>query len=205
MIRVMMSFLALSAVSFLAYADDPYSPPPVGTMVTWSFGNSADRETRISEVVAVGDDFVIYLSDLRLSEDNPSSYLVEFSGIHVISCAGAMPGKKTREALASIWPLQPGGTVEVADEFLTTYTIGELTSHTVNVTEGPQEARRIKASYGDVENEITFSLSWNMPVAIGWSDGTGDKALEVVPPLENKGVSSDIFDAIGNCATLLEN
>lgn len=204
-IRAISLLFGLVLVGMNAHGDDHYAPPPVGTLVTWSFGNSGERETRLSKVVAVGDDFVIYHSDLRLSEASASSYFVEFSGIHRRSCAQAMPDNSTRTSLASIWPMKSGDTIEFADEFTTTYTIGDLTSHTLNVVEGPTEARHIKAIYGNIENDITFSLNWHMPVAIGWPDGTGDKALEVVLPVESTGVSSDLFDAIGNCATLLEN
>ena len=188
-----------------AAAEETYSPPPVGTMVTWSFGNEDARETRISLVVATGDDFAIYLSDLRLDDETPSSYIVEFSGIHVASCAGKMPTRRERDGLASAWPLTSGDIVEMSGTMAATYTIGKLTSHTLNVAEGPTQARHIKASYGGVENDITFSLNWNMPVAIGWPDGTGDRALEVLPPDGAAGIRRDLRSALGNCAALLDN
>ena len=173
--------------------------------MTWSFGNENQRETRISLVVATGEDYAIYLSDLRLSDDNPSAYIAEFSGIHLTSCAGDMPTPDEREGLASVWPMTSGDTIEVSGPLSATYTIGKLTSHTLNVSEGPTQARFIKASYGDVENDITFSLNWNMPVAIGWQDGTGDRVLEVLPPTGDAEIRSDLGSALGNCAALLDN
>ena len=186
-----------------AAAEDAYSPPPVGTMVTWSFGNEAERETRISLVVATGEDYAIYLSDLRLSDENPSAYFAEFSGIHLTSCAADMPSERERERLASAWPMTSGDTVEVSGSLAATYTIGKLTSHTLNVSEGPTQARNIKANYGDIENDITFSLIWNMPVVIGWQDGTGDRVLEVLPPNGDAEIRSDLSNALGYCAALL--
>ena len=195
---------ALGGMMILAAsAQSEYTPPPVGTMVTWSFGNDDGRETRISEVVATGSDFVIYLSDLRLNENNPASYLVEFSGLHVASCAGDLPSEDERERLAAAWPLVDGETVEIAGNGGAVYTIGRLISHTLNAAEGPMQAREIKASYGSVTNDITLSLNWNIPVAVGWADGTGDKALEVMSPTQGLSPKTDLGSVLGQCAGLL--
>ena len=203
----MRDLLLFTAIAFgasaTAVAEDHYSPPPIGTMVTWSFGNESDRETRISEVVATGEDFVIYLSDLRLDAESAASYIVEFSGLHVVSCTADMPGENERQRLASAWPLTPGNTVELEGDANATYTIGQQTRHTLNAGDGPMDVRQIKASYGAVENDITLSLNWHMPVAIQWPDGTGDKALEVLPPASETGPKSELRDAVGNCADLL--
>ena len=130
--------LLVCAVSLVgnAYSQTEYSPPPVGTMVTWSFGNETDRETRLSEVVATGSDFAIFLSDLRLSSESAASYIVEFSGIHVTSCVEEMPSELEREHLSKAWPLKSGDLLEIGDDQSAIYTIGKLTSHTLNPREG---------------------------------------------------------------------
>lgn len=174
-------------------------------MITWSFGLESERETRLSEVVAIGDDFVIYLTDLRLNSKSAASYVAEFSGIHVTSCVEDMPNETERSLLANAWPLKSGDLLEIGEEISATYTIGKLTSHTLNTLEGPTQARLIKAVFGNVENDITLSLDWNTAVAVSWADGSGDKALEVVPPSVEAKVRRDIADDIGKCAALLEN
>ena len=193
------------ALTSAADAQDEYTPPPLGTMVTWSFGSEGGRETRLSEVVATGPDYAIFQSDLRLSADNPAAYFVEFSGIHITSCAADMPSREQRDRLASAWPLESGDTIEVAGDQLAVYTIGELMNHTLNIAEGPTEARQVKVDYGDIENDIMLSLAWNMAVAVQWPDGTGDRALEIVPPAKSPAPRSDLMRVIGNCAGLLAN
>ena len=201
--RVIKSALLALAVTGAAQAQSDFTPPPIGTMVTWSFGSENERSTRLSEVVANGSDFAIFLSDLRLDADTAASYVVEFSGIHVTSCAQDMPSEAERLALLQAWPLKSGQTIRVAHGQAATYEIGKLTSHTLNAIEGPTQARQIKAIFGSVENDITLSLDWNMAVAVSWPDGSGDRALEVVPPQGAPSRPRDISRAIGNCASLL--
>lgn len=204
MLRTISVLSCLVPLAAGASAQDSYSPPPIGTMVTWSFGNESDRETRISEVVANGSDFVIYMSDLRLDSESPASYLVEFSGLHTASCSGKIPNTGERKRLASAWPLKSGETVEVSGELGATYTIGKLRSHTLNVSEGPTQVRQIKASYGKIENDIILSLNWNIPVAVAWADGTGDRALEILPPTKKTTIKRRLRESLGNCAKLLD-
>lgn len=201
---ILLSATTLVVFDSPVFADDEYLPPQVGTMVTWSFGTEDERETRISEVVATGSDFAIYLSDLRMDDKQPSSYFVEFSGIHIASCADDLPTADQRARLAETWPLTTGDMVDVEGAFTATYTIGEVESYTLNAAEGPSDARHISADYGSVENDITFSLVWNMPVAISWPDGTGDKALEVLPPADSSQSLENLRESLGNCAALLD-
>jgi len=179
-----------------ALGQNEYAPPPVGTMVTWSFGSETDRETRLSEVVATGSDFAIFLSDLRLSADTAASYIVEFSGIHVASCSANMPSETERLRLSNAWPLKSGERVKIDKSPTASYTIGKLTSHTLNSIEGPTQARLIDAEFGPVKNSITLSLDWNMAVAVSWPDGSGDTALEIVPPATERLQRGDLSSVI---------
>lgn len=199
------SFMFATMLTGAAHAQPEYSPPPIGTMITWSFGSEEGRETRLSEVVATGPDYAIFLADLRLSEDSPAAYFAEFSGIHIASCAAKMPSADEREQLSAAWPLTSGEKLTVEGDLEATYTIGKLVSHTLNLIEGPTQARQIKVNYGGIENDITLSMDWNMAVEVKWPDGTGDKALEVVPPGKERDLRGDLPDMIGNCASLLAN
>lgn len=201
--RIISFYLGALAVSGAAVGQNEYSPPPVGTMVTWSFGGDEERQTRLSEVVATGPDYTIFLSDLRLNKDYPASYVVEFSGIHVTSCSAEMPSDDDRAALRSAWPLKSGKELQIKTGQDVSYEIGKLTSHILSVGQGPIQARQIKANFGSVENDIKLSLDWNMAVSVSWPDGSGDSALEIVPPSAERPVGSDLAKRIGKCADLL--
>ena len=97
----------------LAMANETYSPPPVGAQITWSVPTDTGTETRVSEVVANGPDFAIYLYDLKWDPDQSWSYFVEFSGLHSSACSAQMPTQEKRQELSALWPLKQGDEIDL--------------------------------------------------------------------------------------------
>lgn len=191
------------AATGLAVADIDYSPPPVGTQVTWVTETDQGSETRVSEVVATGPDFAIYLYDLGWDANDPTSYFAEFSGLHLKACAADMPSLVERQKLRGFWPLQSGRSIDVSGGEGATYIVGDALEYAVSQMDGPKPAQKVTAVFGDLRTDVTLSLEWHTPVSIGWQDGSGVTAIEVFSPLFAKPASEDEVSVLGNCASLL--
>lgn len=181
-----------------------YSPPPVGTQVTWVAETAEGRQTRVSEVVATGRDFAIHLYDLTWDASAPYSYFAEFSGLHLVSCASAMPDPGARARLQGFWPLTSGRSLSMADEYNSTYIVGETRSYALSQADGPKPAQHVTAVVGENRTDFMLSLEWHTPVQVGLADGAGDSAIEVFSP--GFAASSEGLDrrALGRCASLLD-
>lgn len=195
-------FIMLGLTSASALAEVVYSPPPVGTQITWSEqGADGSTATRVSQVVASGPDFAIYLFDLGWDDTKPVSYFAEFSGLHTVSCVAQMPTPDERASLGSLWPLQSGSSLSVGEGQNITYTVAEPAEHYIVQAEDPRPAQIVHSEVEGIETDITLSLDWKMPVRLTWPDGLSISAIDVFLP--NGSRQADIGDEIGQCATLL--
>ena len=199
--------LALGAGSLVssALADSSYTPPEIGTQITWQIPATKDgRDKRVSKVVARGQDFAIYLYDLYADENDPVSYFAEFSGIHIASCAYEMPTSDVRANLQQFWPLQTGSSLEVGSEetVLTKYEVGQRTTYAVSQIDGERPAQYVTATEGDVRTDVMVSLDWGTSVRLGWDNGDNIRAIEMFSPIVPEAPANRL--ALGECAQLLD-
>lgn len=201
--RFIVSFIACMGLSGAsALAQIAYSPPPVGTQITWSEqATDGTTATRVSQVVASGPDFAIYLFDLGWDETKPVSYFAEFSGLHTVSCVADMPTIDERARLGRLWPLQSGSSLSVGKEQNVTYTVAEPSVHYIVQAEDPRPAQIVHSEVEGFETDITMSLDWKMPVRLAWPDGLSISAIDVFLPSGSR--AADTGDEIGQCASLL--
>lgn len=186
----------------VATAQQSYTPPPVGTQITWSDNSGGETKTRVSEVVAVGSDFAIHLYNLGWDNGRASSYFAEFSGLHVVSCASVMPSREERDRLRALWPLQSGKTLSLEAPQTLTYEVGYAEEYTVSQSEGSAVAYRVKSRFGDHETGVLISLDLNTTVEMAWSDGAKDRAIDV---FRKPSTGDDALDQkLGLCQALLE-
>ncbi len=205
MIRVLSLVITGLILASWGFAEPSYKSPEIGTQITWQGQFNKDgRDKRISKVVARGEDFAIYVYDLFNDLEEPLSYFVEFSGIHITSCAYQMPSKRERENLMRFWPLQAGRSVEVgsADTVLTTYKAGQRTSYAVSQIDGKRPAQYVTVVDGDIETSVVVSLDWGTTVRFGWDDGENDRAIEMFSPVVPETPAN--LAALGECAQLLD-
>jgi len=190
-----------------AIADSEYQPPAVGTQITWlEPTREGGRKSRVSKVVAQGDDFAIYLYDISYDVDKPTSYFAEFSGIHISSCGYAMPTAQERESLRKFWPLQPGKSLQIGSEdaLQTTYEVGQRTVHAISQIDGERPAQYVSATDGEFRTNVMVSLDWGTPVLMGWDDGENARAIEMFSPTIPAGPLEANRVSLGECAGLLE-
>ncbi|MEL6323433.1 MAG: hypothetical protein AAFQ84_04290, partial [Pseudomonadota bacterium] len=199
---VSLVFVGLSTTTS-AVAERSYSPPPIGTQVTWVTDTAEGRATRVSEVVATGADFAIHLYDLTWDEEAPYNYFAEFAGFHIASCASDMPSTEERLRLQSFWPLQSGRSLSLTDQYNSTYIVGEPIPYTISQIDGTNPAQAVTAVVGDHRTDMTVSLKWHTPVQLNWGDGAGDTAIEVFSPVSTDAADALDLTALGNCAALL--
>lgn len=201
--RIGIGFLLTALLSTgAATAQGTYSPPPVGAQITWSVPTETGSQTRVSEVVASGPDFAIYLYDLKDSE-NPWSYFVEFSGLHMSACSARMPTGEERAQLSALWPLQPGAEAKVTSagpEIV--YKIKEQKPYAVSQMDGDESSQLVTKIIGDLETEVTVSLGWKMPVREEWADGRADSVIDVFAPAAPR--APEDGRKLGNCRALLQ-
>ena len=185
-----------------ASAQAGYSPPPVGTQLTWVEGVGEDSRTRVSTVVANGVDFAVYLYDLKWDENQPSSYFAEYSGVHIASCASAQPTQEERNRLRSLWPLQTGRQLTIEAPQSVTYQVGSLEQYTVSQSQGGAETSyRVTSQSGDRKTDLIISLELNTAVQMAWSDGSKVEAVDVFQGTQQ--VDGTLGQKIGLCRGLL--
>lgn len=199
---VIFSGLAIGYNAGVAFAEGGYTPPPVGAQITWSVPTDTGTETRVSEVVANGPDFAIYLYDMKWNADNPWAYFVEFSGLHASACNLEMPTPEERRQLNSLWPLRPGTEIAVEAEFQTVYKVNNPVSYTKAQLNGDRAAQSITKVIGERSSQVTLSHQWKMPVSEEWEDGWVMNALDVfIPALPERAI--DISE-LGHCGSLFQ-
>ncbi len=205
MLRGFVLSLGSGLLAWSAVADTSYTPPEIGTQITWQVPVIKEgRDKRVSKVVARGKDFAIYLYDLYNDENDPVSYFAEFSGIHVASCAYEMPSGEVRANLQRFWPLQAGSSLEVGSEdtVLTKYEVGQRTTYAVSQIDGERPAQHITTIQGDIRTDVMVSLDWGTPVMLGWENGENARAIEMFSPIVPEAPANRL--ALGECAQLLD-
>ena len=202
--RLMLLFgLVLAGDAALATAQTSYTPPPIGTQLTWSDNSGGEGQTRVSEVVATGPDFAIHLYNLGWDNKRPSSYFAEFSGVHIASCSSAMPSQQERDSLRTLWPLQNGKTTTLDGLVSTTYEVGFAEEYTISQSEGPAVSYRITSKIGEREAAVVISSALNTVVEMAWSDGSKVQAIDV---FRKASASADdtLKQSLGLCRALLD-
>ena len=203
--RGLIILLACVGLGQVSFAQSFYEPPPPGTLLSWSYQFDGDGFSRLSEIVATGDDFVIYDPDLQFTQGSTSRYVVEFSGVHAQSCDEPMLSVDDRRALRSMWPLIPGASATVRTGGVETR-YGVMDKVPVNLVTQDAEAMtatRVKGWFGDADMEVLVSDRFSVPVALSWAAGGGGRVLEVVEPQGSAG-EPEIEGTLGRCAELLQ-
>lgn len=186
----------------LASAQQSYTPPPVGTQITWSDNTGGDAQTRVSEVVATGPDFAIHLYNLGWDNGRPTSYFAEFSGVHIASCASAMPSREERDRLRALWPLQSGKQLTIDAPQTVIYEVGYAEEYTVSLQEGPTVSYRVTSQMGERKTDVVISLDLNTAVELAWSDGSKVQAIDVFR--KSSAGDDTLAQKLGLCRALLE-
>ena len=175
-------------------------------MLSWSYKFGDSQFTKLSVVVATGEDFVIYDPDLRYSTGTPGNYVVEFSGMHAQSCGDPLPSEVDRAALKAMWPLAEGvsGSVEdVAKPFR--YEVKSVEEvNLISSVPGPHKARRVEGRSGEISMEMLVYDQFGIPVEISWSDGGIGRVLEIIEPQGSAAPVAEDLGDLGYCAELLE-
>jgi hypothetical protein len=186
-------------------AQSAYHPPPPGTLLTWSYNFDGDSFTRLSEIVAIGEDFVIYQTDIRYTARNSSQFVVEFSGVHAQTCNQPLPADEDRLALSSLWPLVPGASVSVkGGASPSQYLVQERASVTFPAfAQFESEAMRIQGQVGEAEVQLIVSDEHSIPISMVWSEGNVGRVIEMIEPNGQPGEAVDL-SSLGYCAGLLQ-
>lgn len=203
--RGLIILLACIGLGQVSFAQSFYEPPPPGTLLSWSYQFDGDGFSRLSEIVATGDDFVIYDPDLQFTQGSTSRYVVEFSGVHAQSCDEPMLGIDDRRALRAMWPLIRGASATVRSGGVETrYEVGDkVPVYIVSQDSEAMTATRVEGRFGDADMEVLVSDRFSVPVALSWAAGGGGRVLEVVEPQGSAG-APEIEGSLGRCAELLQ-
>ncbi len=196
---------AVLAAATPSWAQDAYAPPPVGALFTWSFTAEGATATRVSEVVAVGEDFAIFLADISLDDDAPFNYFAEFSGVHAVGCGEEMPPLDVRARLADLWPASPGKVVSFSqgpDVFI--YSVEAPVNFSFAGMSEAMSAVRLEATRSGRNHDIVLSTQWGASVAIDWGEGVSDVALSVTKPAQPTEPPAALSQKLGRCSTLLQ-
>lgn len=202
--RIFASFLVLMlGQTGIAYGQDGYAPPPVGTQITWSErGTDGNSQTRVSKVIANGDDFAIYLFDLNWDETEPVSYFAEFSGLHIVPCLAEMPSADERAQLSGLWPFETGRDLQIGEDQPVTYSVGGEAEHVIASSEEVRPAQIVTSTEGTVEIDTTLSIDFGMPIRQVWKDGLVTSAIDIFIPQGSAGGDEEV--ELGECAALLD-
>ncbi|MEQ8556963.1 MAG: hypothetical protein RIB03_01500 [Henriciella sp.] len=197
--------LALIASAPVSAAQSQYMPPQPGTMITWKYQFDDHSYIRLSEVIASGDDFVVYDPDISDTSGSSSEYLVDFSGLHTQRCDEPLPAEDDRASLIAIWPLIQGATASVRSGSSGTYKVGGKTQvDVISSVEGARDAWIVASEIGAAEMDIAVSPALGMPVQITWKSGGSGEVLEIVEPQGSAEPVDVSGKNLGYCAQLLQ-
>ena len=202
--RALTICLVLAGLGPVSVAQTSYAPPPPGTLLSWRYQFDGDGYTRLSEIVATGEDFVIYDPDISYTKGASSKYVVEYSGIHAQSCNEPLLDESDRQALKSMWPLVNGASATVKSGAMDThYAVTGIESvELIAPTTGSTTAARVRGRFGEAGMEVLVSQQYGIPVELSWSAGGNGRVLEIVEP---QGSAPDLeqLGNLGRCASLL--
>ncbi len=204
--RALTTLSAMPCIALVSAAQTAYTPPAPGTMITWSYKFDDAVITKLSQVVATGEDFVIYDADLRYDTGQAGDYLVEFSGLHAQACDRPLLSARDRAGLAALWPLKEGAATSVSGEAAAMYVVGRTDAvHFISNQSASNEVRQIYGTVGDGDNSLNISVStaYGIPVQITWNAGGYGQVLEIVEPQGSADIDDFDPDALGYCAELV--
>lgn len=176
-----------------------------GSHIYWASvydgGSDNYRETLLVE----GEDFALYQMVSDWAQGDTNDYFALFSGIYYAPCEDDMPTAQEREAIAGLYPLNPGDKVEIVSNGGASFTVGEATEFFLMGR--PRAAHQIDVVHaGDDPSEEAIVVLDDTPltVAIQWDESARDLARLVTSP---KSVASTRVDPdlIGSCASLMNN
>ncbi|MEM6557787.1 MAG: hypothetical protein AAF642_18015 [Pseudomonadota bacterium] len=205
----MRAAFAIGALLLGSGVADAAPDPPVsfgpGSMLFWTSAQDGNADRFRETLLIEGDDFAIFQTKSDWTTGDETDYFALFSGIYYNTCDLEMPNSDERAALAALWPLTEGDTVEIATEQGATFEIGAATEFYLMGKR--HAAHEISISYlGDDASEETAIVLDDVPmtVAVNWEGGGRDSATLVTRP---KSVASTPVDTdlIGTCASLLNN
>ena len=205
MVRASVLLTALAAFAQAGAAQQAYQPPQPGTMITWKFEIGDTSRVRLSEVIASGDDFVVFDPDIQQSSGTPADFIVEFSALHSQACDQPLLSAEDRSALASVWPLTSGASASVRTGVSSTYKVGEETRvDIISDIAGAREAWKVESRYGQAAMQLAVSPSLGMQVRLDWPSGDSGHVLEVVEAQGAISPPQPSARSLGYCAELLQ-
>lgn len=174
-----------------------------GSEIFWTSAYDGGSDNFYERLVAEQDDVQIFQSVSEWAAGDESDYFVLFSGIYYTGCDGEMPTAEERAAVANMWPLTPGSSVEIKTGDGAKFEIGEPTDFYLMGRGRP--AHKVTGTYyGEEETTEEFVVlnDVKLTVAIAWEEGGRDSATLVTKP---DAVASTFAntDLIGTCADLL--
>lgn len=194
-------YSVLIAPTFAAAQDSADLKMGVGSKLFWGAADYPYSET----ILAVKDDFVIYLNDeIEGDVPTPEEYYVIFSGIYFETCSAEMPSKDQRDAFADFLPLKEGAKLVTQVNDGVTF---EVTERSKPFLMGKyREAHRLKISYDNEDSggetiDIIDGLPLNVRLAY---DDEDVYRLNLLTRSETIGVEDGLDQKnIGNCASLI--
>ncbi|MEL7041873.1 MAG: hypothetical protein AAGL90_10130 [Pseudomonadota bacterium] len=203
--RCVVSIGALVLASGAVHAA-PEGPVPMGpgSSIFWTSAFDGNTDNFRETLLVQGDDFAIFQSEADWSEGDATDYFALFSGIYFNTCNLEMPTSEERQALAALWPLTEGATVEIATDEGATFSVGQSTEF--YLMGEPRAAHSIDIAYkGEEPSEETILVLDDMPltVSVNWDDGSRDSVTLVTRPKVDP-LPELNTDLIGTCAALLD-
>lgn len=191
----------LIAPTFAAAQDSADLKMGVGSKLFWGAAEYPYSET----ILAVKDDFVIYLNDeIEGDVPTPEEYYVIFSGIYFETCGAEMPSKAQRDAFADFLPLKEGAKLVTQVSDGVTF---EVTGRSKPFLMGKyRDAHRIEISYdnddyGGETIDVIDALPLN--VRLDYGDESVYR-LNLLTSSDQIGVQDGLEQQnIGNCASLI--
>jgi len=200
--RLIVAFYSvLIAPTFASAQDNADLKMGVGSKLFWGAVDYPYSET----VLAIKDDFVIYLNDeIEGDVPTPTDYYVIFSGIYFETCDADMPSRVQRDAFADFLPLKEGAKL-VSD------VVGGLTLDVTKKTKPflmgkYRDGYELKVTYTDEDYggetiEVIDGLPLN--VRLDYGDESVYR-LTLLTRSDKRGVQEGLEQQnIGNCASLI--
>ncbi|MEM5518240.1 hypothetical protein WNY37_14870 [Henriciella sp. AS95] len=197
--------VACAMTATVSFAQSAYNPPSAGTLITWSYQFENESFTRLSEIVASGDDFVIYQPDIRYAADTPEQYVVEFAGVHAQTCADPLPDEDDRSALMAIWPLLSGSSASVrTGPTPSRYMVQAKENVDFLVSRpGQQSVFRVRGKLGSADLQFLVSEDYSIPIGMDWPGGENGRVIDLVEPEGGAGTDMELNN-LGYCSELVK-
>ena len=184
-------------------APDLSVPMGQGSEIFWTSAYDGGSDKFYERLVVDQGDVQIFKTVNDYPAGDEGDYFVLFSGIYYTGCDSEMPTAEERTAVANLWPLTSGSTVEIKTGDGVKIEVGEQTEFFLMGRNRP--AHKVTATYyGDEETseELIILDDVKLTVGIAWQEGGIDSAMLVTKP---DAVASTFAntDLIGTCGDLL--